>query len=153
MSAAAQSRKISIPDLEAFAFRSYDKLRYADTDKQGHVNNAVFNTFLETGRAELLYDPEAPLAAEESSFVIASLSLDFRSEAHWPGRIDIGTAVTRIGNSSLTFFQALYQEGRCVATADSVIVQVSAASGRPAPLSEAARAFFEGHRLVLQQPT
>lgn len=40
--------------LEGFPFRSSDKLRYGDTDRQGHVNNAVFSTFLETGRVELL---------------------------------------------------------------------------------------------------
>lgn len=43
--------------LADFPFTSFDKLRYCDTDKQGHVNNAVFSTFLETGRAEFLLDP------------------------------------------------------------------------------------------------
>ena len=47
--------------LEQFPIRTYDKLRYADTDRQGHVNNAVFSTFLETGRVELIYDSEAHL--------------------------------------------------------------------------------------------
>lgn len=37
--------------LEDFPLRTYDKIRYADTDQQGHVNNAVFATFLETGLA------------------------------------------------------------------------------------------------------
>ena len=36
--------------LDQFPLRTRDKLRYADTDRQGHVNNAVFATFLETGR-------------------------------------------------------------------------------------------------------
>jgi acyl-CoA thioester hydrolase len=38
------------PSLRDFAVYSVDKLRYGDTDRQGHVNNAVFATFLETGR-------------------------------------------------------------------------------------------------------
>ena len=48
------------PTLSDFALQTYDKLRYADTDRQGHVNNAVFSTALETGRAEFLYDPYVP---------------------------------------------------------------------------------------------
>ena len=48
--------------LEDFVGQAYDKLRYGDTDRQGHVNNAVFATFMETGRVELIYNPEDPLA-------------------------------------------------------------------------------------------
>ncbi|HDG9121136.1 TPA: acyl-CoA thioesterase, partial [Pseudomonas aeruginosa] len=48
----------SEPELKDFPIHSSDKIRYADTDRQGHVNNAVFATFLETGRVEIIYDPE-----------------------------------------------------------------------------------------------
>ncbi|MEM8537740.1 MAG: acyl-CoA thioesterase, partial [Pseudomonadota bacterium] len=40
---------------------SADVIRYADTDRQGHVNNAVFSTFLETGRTQFLVPPSGPL--------------------------------------------------------------------------------------------
>jgi acyl-CoA thioester hydrolase len=58
--------------LNDFPLQTFDKVRYADTDRQGHVNNAVFATFLETGRVEVLYNPEYPLLSEGSSFVSAS---------------------------------------------------------------------------------
>ena len=48
------------PTLSQFALHAYDKLRYADTDRQGHVNNSVFSTALETGRVELLTLPTRP---------------------------------------------------------------------------------------------
>lgn len=38
------------PTLAAYPLHSRDKLRYGDTDRQGHINNAVFATFFETGR-------------------------------------------------------------------------------------------------------
>jgi acyl-CoA thioester hydrolase len=125
------------PPLAAFPARAHDKLRYADTDRQGHVNNAVFATFLETGRVELLYDPAAPLAAPGASFVIARLQLDLRAELSWPGRVEIGTGVLKIGPSSLTLSLALYQGATCAATAETVIVQVGP-DGRPLPLGAAA---------------
>ena len=111
------------PEYDEFPLKTYDKIRYADTDRQGHVNNALFSTFLETGRTELLY-AEEPLHAENASFVIASQKLDLLSEIRWPGKVDIGTAVTKVGNSSLSLFQGLYQDGRLAAVADTVIVQM-----------------------------
>lgn len=120
--------------LADYPLHTYEKLRYADTDRQGHINNAVFSTMLETGRVELLYAPQAPLADAGCAFVIASLRLDFRGEIRWPGTVDIGTRVARIGNSSLTLEQALFQDGSCVATAETVIVQMDEGTRRAHPL-------------------
>jgi len=125
--------------LEQFPSRTYDKLRYADTDRQGHVNNAVFSTFLETGRVEFLYNPESPLAASDGSFVIASLNLQLRAEIFWPGVVEIGTAVTRIGKSSIGLHQGIFQNGTCAATAETVIVHVNNATQSSQPLSDATR--------------
>ena len=125
--------------LDDFPSRTYDKIRYADTDRQGHVNNAVFSTFLETGRVAFLYHPEHPVLADGASFVIASLHLDFLREITWPGQVDIGTGVVRIGSSSLTLLQQLFQHDRCVASAKTVIVQVDDATGRSKPLTQKAK--------------
>jgi len=133
------------PSLDDFPFRTFDKLRYADTDRQGHVNNAAFSTFLETGRVEFLYHPDRPLAADGASFVIARLTLEFAAEIRWPGQVDIGTAVTRVGNSSLGLYQGLFQNGRCVALADTVIVQMDEQSRASSALSATAREFLAQH--------
>lgn len=124
------------PSLDAFPLRTYDKLRYADTDRQGHVNNAVFATMLETGRAELLYAPGNAMFDDGCAFVIASLRLDFLGEIRWPGRVEIGTRVSRIGNSSFTLEQGLFQEERCVATGEAVIVQMNEGTRRSQRLND-----------------
>lgn len=124
----------STTPLADYPLLTYEKLRYADTDRQGHVNNAVFSTMLETGRVELLYSPDTPLAAAGCAFVIASLRLDFRGEITWPGTVEIGTRVARVGNSSLTLEQALFQNGTCVAAAETVIVQMNEGTRRAHPL-------------------
>jgi YbgC/YbaW family acyl-CoA thioester hydrolase len=124
--------------LEDFPLRSFDKLRYGDTDRQGHVNNAVFATLLETGRVEMAYHGEATLMDEGCAFVIARLELDYIGEIFWPGRVEIGTRVKSIGRSSMRLEQALFQGDRMVAWAESVIVQVSQTTRKPQPLSEGA---------------
>ncbi len=125
--------------LTDFPLKTFDKVRYADTDRQGHVNNAVFSMFLETGRVEVLYNADLPILAERSSFVIASLKLEFLKEITWPGQVDIGTGIIKIGNSSITLLQRLFQNEECVAQAETIIVQVDDETRRGSPLSAAAR--------------
>src|SRR5450631_2831725 len=88
------------PTLQDFVSVSSEKLRYRDTDRQGHVNNAVFSTFLETGRVEVLFTRAADLAGPDGGFVLARLQIDFRKEAKWPGEVEIGTRIVTVGRSS-----------------------------------------------------
>ena len=135
------------PTLAEFSAHAYDKLRYADTDRQGHVNNSVFSTALETGRVELLHPPDAGIVEVGKSFVIARLELDFLGELTWPGQVAIGTSVESVGRTSITLAQGLFQHDRCVARARTVIVQVDDDTHRATPLSSAATT-----RLVDLQP-
>lgn len=127
-----------VPTLDHFPAHAQDKLRYGDTDRQGHVNNAVFSSLLETGRVEVLHGEAGPLADAGASFVIARLVLQFVGELQWPGTVDIGTRVARVGRSSVTMEQAIFQDGRCCATGESVIVQVDDATRTSKALSVAA---------------
>ena len=134
------------PHLDDYPARSTDKLRYRDTDRQGHVNNAVFSTFLETGRVELLYEKEGGLADHGAAFVIARLELDFLGEVNWPGTVEIGTAVLKTGQSSVTLDQLVCQDGKPVARAKTVIVQMNEATRKSQPLSETAQKQFDRFR-------
>ncbi|MEM6378384.1 MAG: thioesterase family protein [Bacteroidota bacterium] len=121
--------------LADFPLQSYDKLRYADTDRQGHVNNAVFSTFLETGRVEFLYGTKG-IFSEDCSFVVAAIDLKLQAEIKWPGKVDIGTGIARIGNSSMRILQKLFQDGKTVALAETVIVHVRNDGTGSVPLSD-----------------
>jgi len=127
--------KIRTMSLDQYPFQSSDKVRYCDTDRQGHVNNAVFNQYLETGRVELLYHPDHPLYGPDCSFVVASSKVDYLKEIRWPGMVHIGTGVTRIGNSSIHVAQTLYQDNVVVGIGETVIVQVAGKTGQSHPLT------------------
>ena len=127
------------PVITDFPLRAQDKLRYGDTDRQGHVNNAVFSTFLETGRVELIYDRARQLVEPGTAFVIARLEMDFRAELLWPGKVEIGTRIASIGRSSVRLAQAIFQGDRCVASGMTVMVQMDEATRKARPFSEAVR--------------
>ena len=120
--------------LEAYPSRTSADIRYSDLDRQGHVNNAVFSTFSEVGRVAFMYDPARPLASEGRSFVVARLLIDFRAELFWPGTVEIGTGVVRVGRSSFTLAQGMFNEGRLVATTEATIVMVDKETRRSTPL-------------------
>ncbi|UJQ94013.1 acyl-CoA thioesterase [Mariluticola halotolerans] len=125
-----------LPTLADFPGRTFDKLRFGDTDSVGHVNNAVFSTLFETGRVTLLYQ-DNPVPVEDGfGFVLAHISIDFIGEILWPGQVDIGTGIARIGRSSVQFTQALFQNGQCVARATSTIVLTNRTTRRSHPMPE-----------------
>ena len=120
-----------------------EKLRYCDTDRQGHVNNAVFSELCEAGRVAFLYDPDSPAAPPGCAFVLARLELDFLGELNWPGMVDVGTAVLSVGRSSFRLGQGLFSGGSCIATAETIIVLMDEATRRSTPLPDALRARLE----------
>ena len=131
---------MSPPTPESFPLQIVERLRYGDTDRQGHVNNAVYATLFESGRVSVLYDPARALPPEGCEFVLARIGIDFLRELNWPGDVIVGSAVTRIGRSSATLAQAIFRDGEAVATAESVVVLMDSAARRATPLPEAARA-------------
>jgi acyl-CoA thioester hydrolase len=136
---AADSSKTDLARRGFHAHWTKETARYADTDRQGHVNNAVFVTFLESGRVGILYNPERPMAPAGASFVIARLTLDFLSEIQWPNDIMIGTSVLRLGTSSITLGQGIFVNDICVAVAETVIVMTDESTRKSTPLQAEAR--------------
>jgi len=59
--------------------------------------------------------------------------------------LTVATGVLRLGSSSFTLGQALFQKGECIGVCESVTVHLS--GGRPAPLPAEFRAALELHAL------
>jgi acyl-CoA thioester hydrolase len=122
------------PKLEDYPLRNNEKLRYADTDRLGHINNTVYPMLFESGHAELFYGDRAPKLESGCIFVIARLVVEFVGEARLPGTVDVGTRVNKLGKSAVDLDQAVFQDGRCVATAKSVVLLFDGATHRSRPL-------------------
>jgi acyl-CoA thioester hydrolase len=125
--------KPPLPSLDSFPLRVRDTIRYGDMDRQGHVNNAVFSTFFETGRVGFVYGALESVLPGEASFVLARIIIDFHAELRWPGEVDIGTRLLKIGRSSLNLAQAIFKGETCVATSECVLVMVDKTTRRSMP--------------------
>lgn len=129
----APTSRSPAPRRDDFPHWASDTIRYGDLDRQNHVNNAVFSTYLETGRVMVLRDPSCGLLVPGTEFALVKAVIEFRGELRWPGTVDIGTAIVRLGASSLTFAQAIFQGDTCAASAETTVVLVDAETRRPRP--------------------
>ena len=113
-----------VPRIEDFPLRVPDTIRFADMDRQGHVNNAVYPTYFETGRVGTIYDPQAGLQVEGATTVLARIEIDFLKELRWPGTVEVGTGIAEIGRTSYVFAQAIFHDGACAARGRSTMVVI-----------------------------
>jgi len=148
------SRVRSAPEpVRAFPALVREKVRYSDTDRQGHVNNVAFSVFFEAGRAELLFCSGRRLNPTGTEFVLASTQLELLQQLRWPGEVVIGTRVESLGRSSFKVRQAIYQHNQCAAVSTSVMVLTDAETGRSVELGRTARRFLKGLSGALKRPT
>jgi acyl-CoA thioester hydrolase len=62
------------------------------------------------------------------------LDIHFRAELRWPGIIEMGLGVAKFGRTSVTFDQVVFSEGKCVASAQSIMVLIDEITRKPTPL-------------------
>jgi len=132
----APIRAEAAPLLEDFPYRLSDNVRFADLDPNQHVNNASYASYFETSRVRLLRDGASGMQPEGFAWVLVRLDINFHAELHWPGEIELGLGVARIGRTSINFDQVVFSKGRCIASARAVNVLVDQQTRKPAPLTE-----------------
>ena len=121
------------------------RLRFNDTDRLGHINNAVFAVMLEQGRSEMGVEAGLPMGEGGTSLVIVRLELDFANEMTWPGDVRIESEVIRLGGRSFTVRQRLAQDSVECGRAETVLVVMDRAAKRAVSIDpwRAALAQFE----------
>ncbi|MGJ5178078.1 acyl-CoA thioesterase [Bradyrhizobium oligotrophicum] len=123
------------PDIDDFPYRLTDNVRFGDLDPNQHVNNAVYATYFETGRVTLTKDPRHGLMQDGLAWIMVRLDMHFRAELRWPGTIELGLAIVKLGRTSVTCEQVVFSDGRCVASATAVMVLIDEVTRKPAPLT------------------
>ena len=120
------------------------EIRWRDLDGFGHVNNAVFLTYLEEARDEFY----TGLLAWETvnRMVLRHTTVDFRrSLVQSDDHVDVTLRVLRLGTSSVVTEETISSvaTGEIAAVAESVMVHCDAARERAEPFPEEARALLE----------
>ena len=127
-----------MPPPAEFRHRSTLDVRFRDVDLMGHVNNAVYSTFLEEARIDVL--------GGLADFILARVEIDFRSELRAGEEIEVGTRCSRIGTKSFELEHEIRANGRLAAEAKSVLVGYDYELGGSVPLPEELKERLSGPR-------
>jgi acyl-CoA thioester hydrolase len=113
-------------------------VRWRDVDALGHVNHAVFLTYLEEGRDAFFEQ----VLGSDPTYVVARLEIDLRAEVRLGQRLlTVRIAVERLGTTSLTTSETILAPGGEVAAQARVVtVRWDSGNRKPMPFSEAERA-------------
>ena len=125
-------------------FASFDT-RWRDDDRYGHLNNAIYYELFDSAINHLLIDCGIlNFESGDHLFLVASSGCDYFSELSYPDKIEVGLAISRLGNSSVTYDLGLFKKGadHTAATGFFVHVHVTRDGYRPAPITARDRAAF-----------
>jgi acyl-CoA thioester hydrolase len=109
---------VGIASIGRVSFVHRENVRFRDLDAMGHVNNAVFATYVEQARIAFL----SPHGAKIENMILARLEIDFRSPAELGETIEITVMPSRIGTKSFDLEYVLRAGDRVVAEAKTVLV-------------------------------
>src|SRR6476660_4727741 len=96
------------------------RIRWRDVDNYGHVNNAVYLTYLEEARDRWVRETLGP----DVDFVIVRIAIDYRRElSQDDGAVTVSCRGVGYGTSSIrTVEQIVAEAGWVAAESESVIV-------------------------------
>ncbi len=131
---------------EAYRYFATISTRWADNDAYGHINNAVFYQWFDTvvnqwlverGLLDIELGDPIGLVVETGCAYFSSLS--------YPGDVEVGMAVDRLGSSSVTYRIGVFGAGAGDPAAQGHFthVYVGRDSRRPTPLPAEWRAKLE----------
>jgi acyl-CoA thioester hydrolase len=123
------------------------EIRWRDMDAYGHVNNAVYLTYLEWARDEWIQGVVGSVA-DTWDFVLAHVEIDYRQElTQDDGEVIVRCGLESIGTSSIrTREEVRKRDGTLSAEASSVIVPRDPKTGRSRPLTDQERKLLEADR-------
>ena len=84
--------------------------RWRDLDVFGHVNNAVFATYIETARGTLFKRWNLPFNGTGQSLIVASITINYYQQLKHPENFIVGQKITRIGNTSFDIESGLFNK-------------------------------------------
>jgi acyl-CoA thioester hydrolase len=137
------NRAIDAARLQAagYPFHVSIDTQFTDLDVAAHLNNIAIARFYESARARFniaafgrdTFRRDAPFV-----LVLAETKLRFLAEGSYPDPVQVGCGIQRIGVSSFTVHQGLFQNDACIGVSDCVLVVMAA--GRPLAIPTEGRA-------------
>lgn len=117
------------------------QVRFRDTDAMGHVNNAVFASYLEVARTDYWCELFGVASYNDVDFILARLEIDFLAPIRIEDRLEVRIRVDVIGRRSFGMAYEIARlagegPGEVVGRARSIQVMYDYARGTSKPLTD-----------------
>jgi acyl-CoA thioester hydrolase len=97
----------NLTDLNTFRHWTPVSLRFSDQDSLGHINNVAYAAYVEQARVALFEKLGRP-KDDQIDYILANLQIDYRREMHFPGNVNVGACLLKIGTKSITTGYGLF---------------------------------------------
>ncbi|WP_298812513.1 thioesterase family protein [uncultured Sphingomonas sp.] len=116
-------------DLASYPVRETVPTRYQDLDAMGHINNVAFAALFETARVRFNWVLGRFNRDDGFRAVVAMNAVNYLAEGSFPADVEIATGIGRIGTRSWEIHAVMHQNGRAIATCDTVLVMTDPKEG------------------------
>lgn len=136
----------------SYPFQTPIEVIFRDLDAMGHVNNAVYFTYLETARTRFFFQGLGISSPGQLPVILAEASCSYRSAAHFGEKLVVGLGVSRIGSKSFELaYRITAEDGRLVAECTTVMVAYDYENEStipiPANLNKLLQSYLQGDQL------
>ena len=121
--------------------------RFYETDQAGHINNTVATQWLEYARIDFLFNH----MGLEPNMMLRHVAVNYDRELNFPDEVCVRTSIERLSQSTVTYRQEIWQNGRCCITASSLDCYFDPATRKSAPIPESDRALFKPYMVETEQ--
>ena len=129
------------------------EVSFRDLDAMGHVNNAVYLTYIETARIKYLVELLGLKSLQELPVIMAEATCTYKSPALFGEQLAVGVGIARFGAKSFDMaYQVAAADGRLVALARTVQVMYDYAAARTVAVPEDFRAAVRAFQGDWQAP-
>jgi acyl-CoA thioester hydrolase len=118
----------TIAAVTAYPWIQRERVRFRDVDAMGHVNNAVYSTYLEQARIGILGGLEP--------FILARVEIDFRAQLEEGAEVEVRSRCSHVGTKSFELQHEIWSADRLVAEAKSVLVGYDYERSLSVPISD-----------------
>ena len=132
---------------DAWVYRHRLSVRFRDCDAMGHVNHAVYFTYLEQCRLTFWRELTG-WPSPHTRVILARAECDYRAPARFGDELEVRLNVGDIGRSSFVLLYEIASVGtdQPIASGRTVMVSYDYEAGKSVPLPEETRALLVGVR-------
>ena len=129
--------------MDGYPFFCPIQVRWRDLDAFGHVNNAIFASYLEVARTEAWIELFVGRGVLEIPFFVTRLEIDYRRPVGIEEDVRVWLRIGEIRGASFVFEYVVEAGGEVAAEAMTRLACVDKSTGRPVPIDPDVRKTLE----------